>query len=212
MVKKIIQFVIIIGLIAPINGQPMNGKKKASPVLKSLLMPGMGEYALKSPKRGKIFFLTEVAFAFSAVSAFYLSEFHEDAYIAFAVAHSGAISNGKDHRYWFDIGNYESLDDYNQEHLRFREMDALYEESEEWMWNWDSTENRIRFENTRIKSDKWKLGGKFLIGGMVVNHVVSAIDAFYLTKILPDANLSIKPTLGKNDPSLSFHLTWGIDY
>ena len=57
----------------------------------------------------------------------------------------------------------------------------------------DNDQNRIFFEKMRIKGDTWKLRSSFLIGGMVLNHIISAIDALYLSRISAIDNAELNP-------------------
>ena len=54
---------------------------------------------------------------------------------------------------------------------------------DKWDWQWDTEGNREKFEDHRIKSDKYTWATKFVIGGIVLNHIISAIDALYLQNI-----------------------------
>jgi len=210
MAKIFIKIIILSFIIIPLSAQEVEKSKSLSPIIKSLILPGSGEYALGNPSRGRTFVISEIALIFSVVSVYHFSSFNEQKYIAFAAEHSGAQPKGKDHHYWVDIGNYISIKEFNEEHLRFRENDALYEETEEWIWEWDTDDNRSTFESTRIKSDIWKLGGKFLIGGLVVNHIVSAIDALYLTRISNLNNVLLIPTIDPVQESVGFQLSWSL--
>ena len=120
-------------------------------------------------------------------------------------------SRRKEHDYWVDLGNYSDMASYNDEHLRFRDMESLYAENEGWDWNWDSKENKNSFEIMRIRSDVLAMTGKFIIGGIVVNHILSAIDALYLTKLEKIESISLMPTIsptgtGSLSLKVEFHL------
>ena len=108
------------------------------------------------------------------------------------------------------MGNYSSMDDHNDEHLRFRDIDDLYPENEGWDWTWDSDKNKTTFETMRIGSDKLALRGKFIIGGLIVNHIVSAIDALYLTRLEKINSISMIPII-ERDGSYSVSLKIGLD-
>ena len=106
-----------------------------------------------------------------------------------------------------DIGNYSSLFAFNEEHLRWRDFNALYEDNDTWAWAWDSSNNRDRFENTRIASVSWRLRGAFLIGGVVLNHIVSAIDALYLSKITNIQETVVSPNYNPHSDKMELSLT-----
>ena len=91
---------------------------------------------------------------------------------------------------WFNI-NWPG--DYNNEHLRNREMDDLYPDDKKWSWDWDLELNRKKFEDKRIRSDQLELFATFGVGALIVNHLVSSIDALYLKRVSSKKTLSIQP-------------------
>lgn len=128
-------------------------------------------------------------------------------YIAFASEHAAVSSSGKDHKYWVDIGNYDAVGDYNDEHLRNREVSDLYPEDKRWSWDWDGNDNRNEFERQRILSDQMKLAATFGIGATILNHMVSAIDALYLKRISQNKTLSVETWCQSETGSLGYTLT-----
>lgn len=179
--------IIFIAAIFTINiifSQNINNKNiQLSPAIKSIILPGWGQYSLDKNSRGNFYITTEILGIAITTFSFVKSNSVENTFVAMASEHAGANESGKDHQYWVDIGNYNSLEDYNDEHLRWREYDNLYPNETKWDWDWDTDDNRKEFEELRIQSDKFKLAGKFFIGGIVLNHIVSAIDAFYLKNV-----------------------------
>jgi len=186
-----------------------NQKPLISPVVKSLVLPGWGEYSLGNQIRGRIFVLSETTLFLATLGSHFISKRQETEFRAYAAEHAGISPVGKDRQFWVDIGNYSSLLAFNEEHLRWRDFNALYEDNDTWTWSWDSNDNRERFENMRIASDSWMLRSSFFIGGVVLNHIVSAIDALYLSKIsniketVVSANYD--PYLDKTGLSLNFY-------
>jgi len=128
-------------------------------------------------------------------------------YIAYAVAHAAVSSSGKSHKYWVDIGNFSTIEDYNDEHLRNREMDDIYEVSPQWGWVWDSDSHRDFFEQKRILSDQMKQVASFGVGAMILNHMVSAIDALYLKRIGREKSLSVLPWVPEESLGFGYTLT-----
>ena len=164
-----------------------------SPVLKSLILPGWGEYSLGYKQRGRIMVLSESVIFFSILGSYFYANKFEQNYKAYASEHANVTTVGKNRQYWVDIGNYSSIDQFNEEHLRWRDFNAVYEKDNNWNWLWDNDQNRIFFEKMRIKGDTWKLRSSFLIGGMVLNHIISAIDALYLSRISAIDNAELNP-------------------
>ena len=178
-----------------------------SPVVKSLVLPGWGEYSLDNQIRGRIFVLSETVLLLAILGSYSVAQRQEKEYKAYAAEHAGIDLIGKDRQFWVDIGNYSSLFTFNEEHLRWRDFNALYEDNDTWAWAWDSSNNRERFENTRIASDTWRLRGSFLIGGVVLNHIVSAIDALYLSKISNIQETVVSPNYNPHSDKMELSLT-----
>ena len=178
-----------------------------SPVVKSLVLPGWGEYSLDNQIRGRIFVLSETVLLLAILGSYSVAQRQEKEYKAYAAEHAGIDPIGKDRQFWVDIGNYSSLFTFNEEHLRWRDFNALYEDNDTWAWAWDSSNNRERFENTRIASDSWRLRGSFLIGGVVLNHIVSAIDALYLSKISNIQETVVSPNYNPHSDKMEISLT-----
>lgn len=204
------KYEIIIFLIIVFNSslfaQENNNDSKFPPAYKSAILPGWGQYDLNRSKRGNFYITTEIVGVALTTLSFVKSKNLEDTYIAMAVEHAGATDGGKDHQFWVDIGNYDSREDFNDEHLRWREFDVLYPDDELWDWEWDSENNREEFEDSRIKSDNFKLIGKFFIGGIVLNHIISAIDAYYLQNISLKENIAVFSYYYPNLRSLQYSI------
>ena len=164
-------------------------------MVKSFLLPGWGEYTLEKPNRGRIFILSETALWTSFAGALIVSNNYTDLFQAYAADYAGVETSGKDRQFWVDIGNYESLNGHNEEHLRFRYYDEIYPMNSEWHWEWTSEEKRLQYRDYRVASDTWALGAKFIAGSIVMNHIVSAIDALYLQRISQIEDVSVNPMI-----------------
>jgi len=178
--------------------QPVN-KNSLDPVIKSFLVPGWGQNELGYKSRSKKYIYVEVGILLSLYTSSKYSNEIKRNYIAYAAKHAGIVTTGKDREYWVDIGNFNTLNDYNSEHLRNREVGELYPQTQKWNWNWDTSKNRKYFESRRIQSDKMKLFSTFAIGGLFLNHFISSIDALYLKRLSTSKSFSIKPYIAKKD-------------
>ncbi len=167
------------------------------PVAKSFLMPGSGERELGYHKSSKFFMQSEIVLFAACYSAFKTSDLIENKYISYAAKHAGATTP-IDERYWTDIGNYNTNNDFDSEHLRMRDSKEGQWSDHPWDWQSDHIK-RKKFENMRIKSDKYFLVGKFLVGGVVMNHIISSINTLYIYRINEDNTLSLKPSIQKSN-------------
>ncbi len=196
-------------LLIPLHGAQPDylSPESRPPILQSLIVPGWGEYLVRQPKRAKVFILTESALWVSSFASFMISRIEEQKYIAFAADHAGVSTDGKNKEFWIDIGNYPSTEEFNTEHLRWRDFEALYPNTDAWQWEWDSKRDRNRFERIRIRSDHWALIGKFLIGGIVINHIVSAIDVLYLKRIALEQQITYAPLYRTESNQFTYSLS-----
>ena len=166
-----------------------------NPVAKSFLMPGLGERDLGYYESSKFFMQSEILLFTACYFAFKSSDLIENKYISYAAKHAGATTP-IDERYWTDIGNYNTNNDFDSEHLRMRDSKEGQWSEHPWDWQFDHNK-RKKFENMRIKSDKYFLVGKFLIGGIIINHIVSSINTLYIFRINEENTLSLKPSIQK---------------
>ena len=208
MAKKTFKMILILLLICAglCNGQ-VKEERELDPVIKSILLPGWGQKALGRKKRARVYNYFESGLILTIVGSSTFSNITIKNYIAFASEHAAISSSEKNHKYWVDIGNYDSITDYNDEHLRNREMDDLYPDDKKWSWDWDTDANRKAFEKKRISSDQLKLAATFGIGVLMVNHIVSAIDVLYLKRVIADGELSVKTYQDLEIGSLGYALT-----
>ena len=204
--KKIWKIILLIAVICSLGFSQIetNEKLTLSPIVKSLVIPGWGQYSLDNRTHGNIFISSEILGFILATFCVVQSNNTEDTYLALASEHAGVTTSGKDYQYWVDIGNYNSIDDYNDEHLRWREFDNIYQLNDKWDWQWDSEDNRKKFEDHRIKSDKYALATKFVIGGIILNHIISAIDALYLQNISLNEKVSLQTLYNSQTQSVQY--------
>ncbi len=185
--------------------QPIPSKSVTLAVVLSTLVPGAGELYAGNFETGKYAVMAEAAL-WVTYAAFYThgNWVRQDARL-FATEHAGTNFNSKNDQFDVNIGNYSSINDYNQAKLRSRDNSLLYIDPS-YYWNWDSDADRIAFKNARIRSDEIYQNTKFVIAAAVVNRIFSAFSAgraaaSFNRKILMDGawNLDARPT-----SSLSF--------
>jgi hypothetical protein len=84
---------------------------------------------------------------------------------------------GKDDQFFVDVGNFLSVDDYNQKKLQDRQPEKLYDPAAGYAWRWDTDENRETYRSQRVAADNMYNNQKFVVLGVLLNHVASAINA-----------------------------------
>lgn len=184
--------------------QPIRFKSVTLAVVLSVLVPGTGELYAGNFETGKYAMMAEAAIwtTYFALST-YSNWVRQDARL-FATQHAGASFTSKGDQFDVDMGNYLSVDDYNQAKLQTRDNNLLYTDPS-FYWKWDSDADMAEFKSDRILSDQIIQDGKFVIAAAVVNRIFSAFSAgraaaSYNRKILYDGawNLEAYPTSSKN--------------
>ncbi|MFZ1976349.1 MAG: hypothetical protein WAV76_00190 [Bacteroidota bacterium] len=142
-------------------------------VVLSLALPGMGELYAGNFNAGKYHLIAEGGIWLAYASLRLHSTWERDDAHSFAVEHAGVNFNGKNSQYDVDIGNYLTLEDFNNAKLLNREYALMYNGSS-YDWSWDSDADRQTFKNLRIQSDADFNNSKFVIAVAVVNRLISA--------------------------------------
>jgi hypothetical protein len=143
----------------------------------SLLLPGMGELYANGFNSGKYFLLAEgILWLTYAAVDIHAGSLREDARV-YSVVHAGVERTGKDDQFFVNVGNFASVDDYNDKKLRDREPDLVYAPAQGYNWRWDNEASRQTFRDQRIASENMFNNRKFVGAAILVNHVASAINA-----------------------------------
>ena len=156
---------------------PAQRAEKSVPAaaLYSLLVPGMGELYVGRYSSGKYFTIAEGALWLTYISFQVYGGWVQTDARNFARQHAGITLQDRPDQYYVDIGNFSSLDAFNEEMLRERQIHKLYAPGA--LWSWDSGENREAYRQMRVSSDEVFNNSRFVIGAIVINHVISAVNA-----------------------------------
>ncbi|MFH0883741.1 MAG: hypothetical protein V2A56_12200 [bacterium] len=180
-------------------------RKPSDAFLRSAILPGWGQRYSGRKTRGAVFTAVDAGIWLSLAWSYQAWHFGENQFIAFGQEHA-FLSGSHDHGFYVDIGNFSDRDAYNEARRQQRDYSGQYRGADTW-WEWDSAENRLTFKNLRIQADRNKNRISYLIGALVLNRVVSAIDASRgLAKRQKDAvssgSLSLEYSAEVNGPSL----------
>jgi hypothetical protein len=159
-----------------------NQKSVFGAFIMSLAVPGLGEAYIGETQYTRFFIATEVLGWGLYIANILQVESREEQYKNFASQHAGINQTSKDVQFWIDIGKFDSIYDHNEERRRQRDVDAIYAESVQNFWAWDKDANRQFYEWQRIRAREIERREVFFIGGIVLNHVVSAINALRLAR------------------------------
>lgn len=154
-------------------------KSRGAAFFRSLLVPGWGQRYAGARSSSYAFIVSEaLLWAGFASQRVYGKWLRDDAEV-FAAAHAGVSLEGKPKEFFVDIGNYSSLDAYNNDQLRRRRTTTLYPREPEYDWNWDSEINRLNYRRLRVRSDAAFNRATLLVGAVLANHLISAIHSVW---------------------------------
>ena len=157
-------------------------KKVGLGILYSLLLPGMGELYGGDYSTGKYFTIVEAASWLTYFGLDYYSRNEKQNYEDFAVANAGVTRTGKDNSYWANIGIYMNIDQYNSAMDLQWQFDEVYNR-DNFYWKWKSNSDRAAYRNMWVASEHAKTALNYVAGAMVLNRIVSAINAVRVIKL-----------------------------
>lgn len=145
-------------------------------ILYSLLLPGMGELYADAYNSGKYFTIAEGVLLGTYIGMSVHANSLEDNYKAYAVTNAEINTNGKDDSYYANISEFEDIVQYNNAKALERNFDQMYN-TELYFWKWGSTEERQTYRSMWSSSEQTYNDLRFVVGLMLLNRVVSAINA-----------------------------------
>lgn len=161
-----------------VRSETISGKKNVGlAVLYSLILPGMGELYVGEYGIGKYFTTVEAGLWLTYGSFEWYGTWLRDDARKFAALRAGVDPMGKSDQFFVDIGNFMNTNEYNAKKLRDREPDKLYDVHAGYFWQWESDEQRAAYREMRISHDRVFNNARFVGAAIIVNHIVSAINA-----------------------------------
>lgn len=147
--------------------------------LRSAVIPGWGQRRAGAKTAARNFFVAEVllwsGFASLQVNGHWL----KNDYKVFAATHAGVEIADKDDQFFVDVGNFISVEEFNQSRLRRRDVEGLYDPATH-TWKWDTEANQLKFANLRKRSERSFSRSNLVVAGVLANHIVSGIHAAWV--------------------------------
>jgi len=167
----------------------------------SLLLPGMGELYAEGYDSGVYFTIADGVLWSSLIGMNIYGNWQENRYKSFATVNAGIDPNGKDKDFFATISAYQSIDDYNNEKAFERDFKSMLDK-QKYYWNWKSNEDRKIYRNMWSSSEQTFNNIRFAVGGLILNRIISIINAVRLTsrynKKLSDDGLTMNIYVRKN--------------
>lgn len=172
-------------------------KSVALAMLYSALLPGMGELYAGDYSFGQYLTITDAFLWGTYIGVNSYAGSMEDNYKSYATSIGSADVEGKDDKYFADIGNYVDIDQYNRRQELDRNFIEVYDEST-YYWKWDGQLERSEYRGMWKSSETAYNNLRFITGALILNRVVSIINA---VRIVAKHNNNLKEELG-----------WTIDF
>jgi hypothetical protein len=157
-------------------------KKQTVAVLYSLILPGMGEWYADDFPSGRYSLIAEATLWLTYASFQQYGSWYQSDARQYASAHAGVSLPGKNDQFFVNMGNFDNIYDYNDQKLRERDLADVYDPAAGYSWSWDTDADRQRFRAMRVSSDKIFNNSKFVIGAVILNHIISAVNAARLVR------------------------------
>jgi len=170
--------------------------------VRSLILPGWGHYYVNSDqwRRGQIHLGTEVALIASYFGFRLRAGNLKDQYETLASLKAGVDISDRSRTFRLAVGDFNSLEEYNNFQLRSRNWNRLYEDESVNLWKWESEVDRDNYNNLKSDVDRVKNQLPAILGLMVVNRVLSAISSYNRAKKQTNQpELSIMPMSFSSD-------------
>jgi len=176
--------------------------KRKSPglaIIYSLLLPGMGELYAGSYSSGKYFTIAEGGLWITYIGMKAYGNWQKDRYKSFAASKGGVDLESKNDDYLATISEYSNISDYNNEKALERNFDEMYDPST-YYWNWQTNDDRKIYRSMWVSSEQTFNDVRFVVGALIVNRIVSAINA---VRLVSSYNKSL-------DEEVSWNFSLGI--
>ena len=148
-------------------------------ILYSLLLPGMGELYADAYDSGIYFTVADGVLWGTYAGMNIYANWQKDRYISYSQSKAGVTTEGKDEDYYAIIGEYSSIDQFNDEKALERNFDEMYN-TEKYFWKWNTSNEQKAYKSMWTSSEQTFNDVRFVVGALLLNRVVSAINAVRL--------------------------------
>lgn len=148
-------------------------------IVYSLLLPGMGELYADAYDSGVYFTIADGVLWGTYIGMNVYGNWQKDRYISYAETNADITTENKDDDYYATISEYLSIDQYNDQKAFERNFDEMYN-TEQYFWKWNTSEERKTYRDMWVSSEQTLNDVRFVVWGLLLNRVVSAINAVRL--------------------------------
>jgi TM2 domain-containing membrane protein YozV len=184
------------------NSVAVTKKSTGLAILYSFLLPGMGELYAGSYSSGKYFTIAEGTLWGIYIGMNSYSYWLRNNYKAFAASAAGVNNANKNSNYYATIADYTNISEYNDA-MSLQDNFSQMLDPKTYYWNWQSTADRKNYRTLWVSSQEEINNLRFVVGALILNRVVSAINAARLVAAYNKSqttDLSWNFSIGVNNP------------
>lgn len=184
-IKKSFTFILFLLLsFVTTAGHAQRNPTPEGAFIRSLIVPGWGHYYVNHNQwtRGQVHLGAEAALIASYFGFSIRAVNLENQYETLASHKAGVNISERSRSFRLALGDFNTLQEYNDFQLRSRNWNRLFEDQPENRWNWTNEESRDTYNSLRSDVDRVRNQLPAILGLMVINRVISGISAYNRAK------------------------------
>lgn len=167
----------------------------------SLALPGLGHRYVHGGDwdgAASAFAVAEAGFWTGVLVADWRHGQAVESYETLATTRADAQIDGKDRRFFLELGTYRSSDEFLDSKLRDRAWDQIgYVSDPAFQWEWQSEADFLRYRDLRDEADTFSNRRTLFIATLVANRLIAGLTAVRAARrtnrAAPDLSLSFAP-------------------
>jgi len=201
----------------PDGAMPVVRKSTGKAVALSLLVPGLGHrYVHDGHWRGaaSVFGLADVSFWLGLLGADWRHGQVVESYRTLAISRAEADLDGKDRRFFLNLGLFRSSDAFREMQLRNRAWDQVdYVSDPAFEWDWASETDFQDYRALRDDADGWSRRRTLFISMLIANRFLAALTALRAARRVnhaeADVSVSLAPSpYDASTPLVRLRMQW----
>ncbi|KMQ52913.1 hypothetical protein CHISP_0134 [Chitinispirillum alkaliphilum] len=142
----------------------------------SIVLPGLGHHLLERPVQSFVYTTADLVSIFGAIVCYSHSRQISADARAHAWRYAGASGDPDDNLYWRHVGRFMDTQEFNNTHDLNRTPDERYIDTDLY-WKWSDESFKDEYNDLRESSRRFQVASSFFMGALVLNRVVSFVDA-----------------------------------
>jgi hypothetical protein len=151
-----------------------------SAFLRSLAVPGWGHHYIDRSNwvRGQFHLAGDAALILSYLGLSVHSNNLQQNWYSYGAVRAGVPIKGRSREFQLAVGDFNSLEAYNDYQERSRNWDRLFADTPQNRWQWQDDAERSKYNNMRSSFERIDQQLPALLALMAVNRIVSGISAY----------------------------------